>query len=52
MNTLYLNEYAYNPLANGGDVLCNIRQDYCDTIVANGQEYKVQNNKIDLGSPI
>lgn len=52
MNTLYLNEYAYNPLATGGDILCNIRQDYCDTIVANGQEYKVQDNKIDLGSPI
>lgn len=52
MNTLYLNEYVYNPLGTGGNVLCNIRQDYCDTIVANGQEYKVQDNKIDLGSPI
>ena len=50
LSTLVINKQIYNPKA--GNVNIDIRQDYCDTIVANGQEYKVQNNKIDLGSPV
>jgi hypothetical protein len=50
LSTLTINEHIYNPKT--GAVNIDIRQDYCDTIVANGQEYKVKDNKIDLGSPV
>lgn len=43
--------YEYDPNKNE-DVTVEIRNDYCDTIIANGVEYKVSNNTINLGSPV
>lgn len=41
---------TYDPFDSPESI--TIDQHYCDTIVANGQEYKVIDHKIDLGSPI
>lgn len=43
-------ETVYDPFDSHKSVTIN--QHYCDTIIANGKEYKAIENKIDLGSPI
>lgn len=48
--TCTINDIIYDPFE--GDTIMSLRQDYCDTIIANGQEYKVTNNIIDLGAPV